>query len=195
MGEDQPTQMKTPGGTLTLLVGLLIGAVAGAGAYELGADHACPKSICASKVTPISDRGYYDAAHTAITNAKKTIHVVAFEAKYYKSYPASTENRLIRDLIYAKERGVEVKVLTDEFSQENNAHAILAENGIEVKVDDNQTTTHAKLIVVDGKTVILGSTNLSHFALENNHETDIMVEDEETAQYFERYFKNLWDKR
>ena len=178
-----------------VLLGLTAGIVAGAGAYELGIEYSCPKSICvdSARITPVTDRGYYDAAHKIISGAEESVHIVAFEIKYYRQQPGSRQNAIIEDLIEAKKRGVDVKVLVDEYSTNNNAHSKLRQNGIPVIVDDNKTTTHAKLIIVDGKATLLGSTNLSYFALEKNNEANILIEDRKTAQHFERYFQQLWE--
>jgi phosphatidylserine/phosphatidylglycerophosphate/cardiolipin synthase-like enzyme len=189
--------MKRWGGLLFgILIGAFLGVILGAGVCRLGYAYACPEKACvgAADVTPISDRGYFDQAHTILSQARESIHIVSYEVKYYPGSPNSSENRLIRDLIYARERGVDVRVVADEYSQENNAFDLLKANGIEVRMDGNQTTTHAKLIIVDGRVVLLGSTNLSYFGLEKNNEVDLLVHDDKVGKYFEVYFLNLWDK-
>jgi phosphatidylserine/phosphatidylglycerophosphate/cardiolipin synthase-like enzyme len=176
------------------IAGLVLGVVLGVAVYEAGIAYACPSKTCvdSAEIIPISDKGYFDHAHRILSGARKSIHIVSFEVKYYRSYPDSLENRLVRDLIYARERGVEVKVLVDDYSKENNAYDILRENKVEVKMDSNETTTHAKLIIVDGKIVLLGSTNLSYYGLEENNEVDVLIKDYRTGQYYERYFASLW---
>ncbi len=179
-----------------LLAGVFVGVVLGALVRDAGIGYACgsPSREGEPVVVPISDRGYYEEAHKAITEAKKSVHIVAFEMKYYETNPGSRQNRLVRDLVYAKERGVDVRVVADEYSKENNAFEVLRAGGVEVRMDSNETTTHAKLIIVDGKKVLLGSTNFSYFGLERNNEVDVLISDEETARYFEAYFRNLWEK-
>jgi phosphatidylserine/phosphatidylglycerophosphate/cardiolipin synthase-like enzyme len=174
---------------------LFLGILIGAGAYELGIERACPSRTCvdSADITPITDSGYFDAAHKALSDAKSSIHIVTFELKYYKNQPNSKEDIIVRDLIYAKERGVDVKIIQDEFSENDNAYEMLKEKGLNIKYDTNQTTTHAKLIIVDGRIILIGSTNLSYFALERNNEANVLIVDEKTAEYFEKYFKNLWD--
>ena len=177
-----------------LLIGVFVGVVLGVIAYKSGVDYACPSRICvgSSEIVPVTDRGYFDQAHKILSGAKSSIHIVAFELKYYPRNPESLENKIVRDLIYAKQRGVDVKVIVDEYSQNNNAFDILRSYGVDVRWDDNQTTTHAKLVVVDGRIVLLGSTNFSYMALEQNNEANVLITDEKTAKYFEEYFQNLW---
>jgi len=178
-----------------LAAGVFVGILAGVSAYQLGVEYACPSRTCVdgADVTPVTDRGYFDHAFRIISEADESIHIVAFEVKYYSNFPSSLQNQLVRQLIYAKQRGVDVKVIVDDFSEENNAFDILTENGIEVRYDSNETTTHAKLIIVDGRIVLLGSTNLSFYGLEQNNEANVLIEDARTAQYYEKYFRSLWD--
>ena len=186
-----------------LLFGLLSGIFLGiilAYALITAADmRSCPQKNCAidsSEIIPVSDRGYYPAVHEAITNAKKSIHITAFELLYYDNYKESLENQIITDLIAAQKRGVDVRIVLDEYSDTNpstNAYEYVKRNGVKIKYDSNKTTTHSKLIVIDGKVVILGSTNFSYYALEKNNEVDVIISSEKTAEYFERYFQRLWD--
>ncbi|MBU0762044.1 MAG: hypothetical protein KKD39_03380 [Candidatus Altiarchaeota archaeon] len=179
-----------------ILAGLLLGALFGASAYSAGVTHSCPSKHCidSSKITPVTDKAYFDAACGLIKSARKTIYVMAFEVKYYVKNPESRQNKLVRELIYAKERGVEVRVLVDEYSKENNALDVLLENGVDIKYDGQIQTTHAKLLIVDGEKILLGSTNLSFFGLEKNHEANILVEDYKTAYYYTDYFNKIWDE-
>ena len=175
--------------------GLCVGVLLGAGAHILGTWDACPQKACvgSANVVPVTDRQYFDTALARIESAQKSIHIASFEMKHYDSRPSSKMNRLVRQLVYAKERGVDVKVVTDEYSRENNAHSMLAENGVPIRLDGRDQTLHAKLIIVDGKVVLLGSTNLSFFGLEKNREANVMIDDEAVAQSFERYFKDVWE--
>ena len=177
-----------------VLLGVALGVVVGVAAYRAGVGNACPTNQCVSqaKVKPVFDRGYFEEALGIISNAKRSIHVVSFEVKYYRSFPSSLQNRLVRELIYAKDRGVDVKIVVDEYSKENNAYSILRENGVDVRYDGEGATTHAKLIIVDGEIVLLGSTNLSYYGLEKNGEANVLIEDEKTAQNFEKYFRSIW---
>lgn len=187
--------MKVNTVLLWLLLGLAVGVLVGVEVERSGFDYACPSRTCvdSAEVTPVFDRGYYDKADEVISGAKHSIHIIAFEMKYYKTNPGSSQNKLVRELIYAKERGVDVKVLSDQYSTQDNAYDILKANNVEVRMDSNSTTTHAKLIIVDGRIILLGSTNFSYTALELNNEANVLINDEKIAEQYERYFQSLWD--
>ncbi|MFH1403164.1 MAG: phospholipase D-like domain-containing protein [Candidatus Altiarchaeota archaeon] len=182
---------RLAGGIILVFVGMLAGMMVA----DYGYGNVCPSRICvdSADVVPISDRGYFMQLHNALSNAGESIHIVSFELKYYEGYPNSSMNVIIQDLIDAKNRGVDVRIVVDEFSEADNAHHILAANGIEVRNDSKSTTTHAKLVVIDGEIVVLGSTNLSYYGLERNNEVDVLIRDREAAGYFEGYFQGLWD--
>jgi len=178
-----------------ILIGILLGVILGVEVVHLAGERVCPAPNCVdrAKVVPLSDRGYFPALHEALMGAQKSIHIASFELKYYKNFPRSSMNIIVEDLIAAHRRGVDVRIVVDEYSRENNAYEKLKEAGIDVRFDGNESTTHAKLIIVDGKIVFVGSSNLSYYGLEKNREADVMIEDEKTVEYYERYFKEIFE--
>ncbi len=178
-----------------ILLGVIFGLILAVEVIHLAEERVCPHPACVDKVSviPVSDRGYFEAAHKALVEAESSIHIASFEVKYYENFPNSSMNILVEDLIAAHKRGVEVKIIVDQYSKQNNAFDKLREAGIEIKFDSEDVTTHAKLIIVDGETVILGSTNLSFYGLEKNNEVNVVIRDEETAKYYENYFTQLWE--
>jgi hypothetical protein len=99
-------------------------------------------------------------------------------------------------LISAKQRGVEVKVILDQninFESESmddavgsnknqKAYELLRKNNVSVFFDTSDVYTHAKVIVIDNETVILGSTNWSKAALTRNNEANVLIHSKDFAQ-------------
>ena len=180
-----------------IAIGVLLGAILGVLLVNLFQEQLCPSTLCINKasVVPIADRGYFPAVHRELERAQQSIHIVAFEMKYYEDYQDSNQNRIVEALVDAHERGVDVRIIVDEYSKENNAYEFLREKGILIRYDSEAVTTHSKLIIIDGKIVILGSTNFSYYGLEKNHEANILVDAKNVAEYFEGYFEELWSIR
>lgn len=180
---------------LGLLIGLFVGIILGAEVVHMAKDSVCPPCYCVDSVNviPISDRGYFQTIHDALRGAEDSIHIVTFELKYYTKYPQSNENILVEDLINASNRGVDVRIIVDQYSRENNAFQYLTDSNVSIKYDSEDVTTHAKLIIIDGKMVILGSANLSYYGLERNNEVGVLIIAEHIARYFENYFDKLWN--
>jgi phosphatidylserine/phosphatidylglycerophosphate/cardiolipin synthase-like enzyme len=76
---------------------------------------------------------------------------------------------------------------------ERNRHTgrILSEGGVNVIYDSLSKTTHAKLMVVDGQLILLGSTNWTYHALTTNNETSILIRSKEVAKAFTDYFNRV----
>jgi cardiolipin synthase len=139
---------------------------------------------------------YYEAALTEISNAKSTIQVFMYLISVFPDQPNSQSTKLVEALANAKARGVDVKVTLDQnidFLEESREEAIyqnknqeayelLKRSGVPVFFDEANTYTHAKAIVIDGETVILGSTNWSKAALTKNHEASALIRSKEFAQ-------------
>ncbi len=180
--------------SVALLAGVFIGVILGVEVINLADERVCPQSICVDKdsVVPFSDRGFFPVVHEALSKAKRSIHIVAYELKYYPTFPGSSQNVIIEDLAAAKARGVEVLILVDDGSVNNSAVQYLRQHGVSVKYDGKDVVTHAKLVVIDGETVIVGSTNFTYYGMEKNNEVDLLVVSSRAAAYFEEYFRSLW---
>jgi len=135
-----------------------------------------------------------------LLSAERSIHVSMYRMSYYSGYGDSLANDLLDALVDAAHRGLDVKVLLDDCAYyEDSAAAnltsaiVLLQRGVEVRLDAANLTTHSKLVVIDGETVLLGSTNWNYYSLEKNWETNVaFVNLPEIGAPFEAYFQHLW---
>ena len=155
--------------------------------------------LSAAEVTIVTDQDYFPLVLKSFGNAKKSIQVMMFEASYYQKYPNTPSNVLIRELTAAQKRGVKVEVIleTRKGDQERttkrnrNTGKILSNSGVEVTYDHLEVTTHAKLIIIDGKKCILGSSNWTYHSLSYNHEANVLIKSEKIAKEFQDYFQRV----
>jgi phosphatidylserine/phosphatidylglycerophosphate/cardiolipin synthase-like enzyme len=68
---------------------------------------------------------------------------------------------------------------------------MLSKEGVEVIYDPLFVTTHAKLIIIDGRISLLGSTNWTYYSLTSNHEVGVLIESREVAQALGYYFERV----
>lgn len=157
-------------------------------------------SFClpAEDVQLVTDAHYFQVAKKMIQEARHSIQVMMFEMGYDDRNPNTPSNLLIRELINAKKRGVNVEVLLEvregeDRTAKRNRHAgkILSEGGAEVIYDSLFKTTHAKFMVVDGTLTLLGSTNWTYYALTNNHEASVLIRSKEVAKASAEYFNQV----
>ncbi len=159
-----------------------------------------------TKIMALNDREYYPVVIEKINDAKKSIHIVMFEIVWYGNPNTDYHkvSKLGRALTNASKRGVDVKVILENgWSYGNYKYDKLIEYGknwsayfkkykVQVEFDWSNQTTHDKLVIIDDRIVIVGSTNWSQSALNYNHEANALIESKEVAQQYEKYFQELW---
>ena len=47
-------------------------------------------------------------------------------------------------------------------------------------------------MIVEGKIILIGSTNWSYYSFSKNHESNVIFNNKESAKRFENYFEELW---
>ncbi|GAB6189370.1 hypothetical protein JCM30566_11090 [Marinitoga arctica] len=122
-----------------------------------------------------------------INNAKKSIHVMIF---------TFSKKEIAESLINAKNRGVDVKIIAEEY-QSNYSWAqinYLKQNGVNVILDKNDRTFHHKVMIIDENITITGSFNFTNSAQYNNDENSLVIHSEYISKEYEREFKRLWNK-
>ncbi|HOQ81534.1 MAG TPA: phospholipase D-like domain-containing protein, partial [bacterium] len=92
-----------------------------------------------------------------------------YNVVWYSKYPDSASNRIINKLCEAAKRKVNVTVILnqDKFgnkitNESKEAGEILRKSGVNVLYDSLDQTTHAKLMIVDDRFVVIGSFNWSY---------------------------------
>lgn len=167
-----------------LLLALIIGVVIG-----------CSVSLSNKpNIELINDREYFPVVYQEIKQADSSVHIVMFSLTYYRDYPQSNVNKLLEELVYAKSRGVDVKVVIDEYPEAHEEGVkFLKKFKVPVRYDGPEQTTHAKLVIIDGEEVIVGSTNWRYYSLEKNREANVLIRSVKVAQEFEEYFEGLWE--
>lgn len=121
-----------------------------------------------------------------IQNAKHTIRVSAF---------ILTHKQIINELILAKKRGVNVKIILDAVGANNFKDRVstLRNAGILVKVENFSGKNHEKTISVDGETLIAGSANFSYSGLLNNDENVVLLKNKQLSAFYNSYFDLLFN--
>ena len=149
-------------------------------------------------IATVVNRQYYPEVSKLLSGAKTRIWVVMYGTRYYQGSEVSLVNKLLDALVAARKRGVEVKVLMDWSDYNQTLNAINAEtkkrlekDGIDVRYDRADVTTHAKLVVVDERAVV-GSVNWGYDALERRNEASLIISDTAAVKYYADYFLRLW---
>lgn len=133
------------------------------------------------------DKSITNAILPLIKNAKEYIYIPTF---------VLTEKRVTEELIKAKLRGVDVKIILDALnaSIRHSKHKELREGGILVKTENYAGKMHSKSIIIDDKYTIIGSMNFSNSGENRNDENIIILDDSNIAKYYKEFFLYQWAK-
>jgi len=128
---------------------------------------------------------------------QKVITLIDF-AQNYIYIPAFliTHKDLTAALIRAKARGVEIKIIIDANSTgtKNTKHALLRQNGIQLKTENFAGKLHSKSIIIDDKYIVAGSMNFSNSGENKNDENLLIIENSKLAITYKNFFEYLWRK-
>jgi phosphatidylserine/phosphatidylglycerophosphate/cardiolipin synthase-like enzyme len=127
-----------------------------------------------------------------INNAQTSIHVASFE---FNLTPVADA------LIAAKNRGVDVKWITDnkngleyDIQPGRGQFSLLTSAGIEVKDDAGRSALmHNKFWIFDQQITWTGSTNISVNAVFKQNNNVLVIHSPEIAFIFEREFQEMWN--
>lgn len=113
----------------------------------------------------------------------------------------SDPSPIVRSLVDAHERGVNIRVQVNEDSDSDDVTEYFIGKGIKVRWMGNSTSsvggwlsdTHNKLVIIDGKVTLLSSINFGENAFTNNREAGIVIQNTKVADYFKSIFSSDWD--
>ncbi len=124
-------------------------------------------------VEPLVNQYYFPRIMDLIKNAETSIKVVMYNVTWYEKYPDSPSNRIIKLLCDAVRKKIEVTVILNRdkkqgyITNDNKAAALILKNsGVRILYDPLDQTTHAKLLIIDNRYVVVGSFNWSYYSLE-----------------------------
>lgn len=122
-----------------------------------------------------------------IKNAKNYIYIPTF---------VITEKRITDELIAAKNRGVDVKIILDALnaSSKHSKHKELRNSGIPLKAENWAGKMHSKSMIIDDTYLVIGSMNLSKSGETRNDENTIILKNPKAAILYRDFFLYQWNK-
>ena len=154
-----------------------------------------------AKIQPAIGTDYPKVVVPLLYAAGHKVDIVMYEWKWYSHENAGGVEKFNLAVQAAARRGVKIRVL---LNIESMGHAITKINsrteqflrlaGCEVKFGQIGVATHAKMLIIDDRFLVLGSHNVSKGSFSRNQEASIVVEGGEAIRPYIDYFKLLWDK-
>lgn len=147
-------------------------------------------------VYAVPNRNYTIALHELLTHARDSVLIAMLSARTYERDTFIFNEIILNDLRNLGLNHVYTELILDgsNFNRVNTVQNkeqfidLLKPYGINAHFDSYDITTHAKLILVDQKYLLFGSSNWSLPALEWNNEGNVLIISEGASKYFREYF-------
>jgi phosphatidylserine/phosphatidylglycerophosphate/cardiolipin synthase-like enzyme len=108
-----------------------------------------------------------------------------------------TDTKIGDAIIQAHQRGVAVRVITDQEQAagkyQKSLLKKLVQAGVQVKENTHSGLMHLKVTIVDNKIATTGSFNYTKAAENTNDEVFVILRDETAAKDFEAEFETMWN--
>ena len=107
-----------------------------------------------------------------------------------------TDNEIAEAIAGAHNRGVRVRIITDDEKSGDTGSDVdrLQAHGVDVRVDNSPHHMHHKFAIFDESILLTGSYNWTRSAAENNEENIVVVGDRGLLREFRTLFNGLWDQ-
>jgi len=128
-----------------------------------------------------------NAIRGLLDRAKKTVEICVFTI---------TDDRIAEAILEATERGVALRIITDDDKSLDAGSDIsrLRSRGVPVRCDRSEYHMHHKFAVFDGGTVLTGSYNWTRGAASRNEENLVVYQDLRLSGEFQAVFEKLWEE-
>jgi phosphatidylserine/phosphatidylglycerophosphate/cardiolipin synthase-like enzyme len=104
-----------------------------------------------------------------IDEANRNIDIVVYDWRWYANQPGHCVQQFNNALVRAVGRGVHVRALVNR----PDLLPMLKSVGINARVTQDARTLHAKLIIIDTHTLVIGSHNFTRNAFSHNIEASV----------------------
>jgi len=107
-----------------------------------------------------------------------------------------TDDRITRAILKAQQRGVQLRIITDnDKSEDLGSDAQQLRNaGVPLRMDRTEYHMHHKFAIFDGLRLLNGSYNWTRGAAEQNEENITDTSSPEMIASFQKEFDTLWDR-
>jgi phosphatidylserine/phosphatidylglycerophosphate/cardiolipin synthase-like enzyme len=123
--------------------------------------------------------------YSLLKEAKSSVHLCIFTI---------TDKRLSNEIISCFNRGLKVKLITDDEKTIAKGSEIfkLEKAGIPIKTDQSRYHMHNKFGIIDGRIALTGSFNWTYTATKHNQENLLATSNFDIVQQYQAEFSRLW---
>lgn len=111
---------------------------------------------------------------------------------FYGAFFDISSAPIVQSLVKAKNRGVDVRIITESDNFDRTGIATLIRSGIPVVIDKKNGLMHDKFAIIDGMIVWTGSFNLTENDARRNNNNAIMICSSDLAEIFLAEFNEMF---
>lgn len=123
-----------------------------------------------------------------VDQARQNINIIVYDWRWYQNDPGNSVQVFNQAIVRAVRRGVKVRAIVNS----NTILKTLKDVGCDARCILSKKLVHAKLIIFDEKSVVLGSHNFSQSAFTLNQEVSVFLPDFSDTPRLLEYFNSLW---
>ncbi len=137
---------------------------------------------------------YYGTILSLINNADKSIYIAV--AYFQEGHPGDP-GTISAALVDAKNRGVDVRVIIDNATNNLAVYQYLESNGVDIindsSINDATHIMHDKFMIVDNKIVVVATVNFITQDFYQNNNTAILINSSTIAYFYTQEFLHMWN--
>lgn len=138
---------------------------------------------------PLLGKEYPEKVIPLIDEAKMNIDIIVYDWRWYSGNPSFNVQQFNLALVRAVRRGVLVRAVINT----PQLLDILSSVGIKARCTRNKRTLHSKFLMIDNKTLVIGSHNFTKNAFNHNIETSVIVDVPSELTRLADLFNNLYN--
>jgi len=115
------------------------------------------------------------------------------EKSFYGAFYDISSAKIADELIAAHNRGVDVKLVTENDTFSGEAIIKILESGIPIAADTGSGLMHNKFAVIDGSSVFTGSYNTTENCTWKNNNNALLIRSPELAMIYSSEFSEMFD--
>jgi phosphatidylserine/phosphatidylglycerophosphate/cardiolipin synthase-like enzyme len=123
-----------------------------------------------------------------IASAKDTIKIIIFDWRFEDKDAMTRIAEFNTAIINASNRGVRVSAIVNSYVIADRLKRL----HINARVIETERLMHTKLLIIDGKNVVVGSHNYSQSAFTTNYELSVFFDNFENQKELDDYFDAMW---
>jgi len=139
-------------------------------------------------VNYIVGKEFAPAVIKEIESAQHKIDIVVFDWRWYADLPNNAVSLFNQAIQRAQNRGVYVRAIVNSANIKERLVAL----GIDARTIHSKNLVHAKIILIDDTTVIMGSHNYTSQAFNVNMEASVIIKQQEKPERLQEFFDTLW---